>query len=239
MLNRMRYNPPLLIKLENEQAAKLLIIPRIATQPFRNLVHLLRRLYPAVKHTHTFSLRLPARLPSHDEALVADAGAMVRVGRPASVLDDAFGEDGEADVSDDGDAAPGHGRGPEGGVVCYAAADGGEVGVGGGEEVECYMWGEDFGGVGGGEECWEAGLEDAEGWVGRCVSALLYLSLEGVGLLFPSFNVRSSGGAWSSLKPDSSGAWCFGLELVNHTSGKTSRSTRTWARERQGVNTEV
>ncbi len=58
-------------------------------------------------------------------------------------------------------------------MVGDAAADGGEVWVGGGEEVEGYVRGEDFGGEGGGEEGWEAGLEDAEGCVGRFVSGML------------------------------------------------------------------
>ena len=57
-----------------------------------------------------------------------------------------FREDFEPDVADDGDAAPGYGGGPEGGVVGDAAGDGGEVGVRGGEEVEGYLGGEDFGG---------------------------------------------------------------------------------------------
>ena len=78
----------------------------------------------------------------------------------------ALGEDVEAHVTDDGDAAPGHGEGPEGGVVGDAAGDGGEVRVRGGEEVQGYVWGEDFGGEGGSEEGGEAGLEDAEGWEG-------------------------------------------------------------------------
>lgn len=48
-------------------------------------------------------------------------------------------------------------------MVGDAAGDGGEVRVGGGEEVEGYVGREDFGGEGGGEEGWEAGLEDSEG----------------------------------------------------------------------------
>jgi len=174
MLNRMRNNPGLLIKLKNKQAAKLLIIPCIATQPLRNLIHLLRRPNPTVKNTHTFPLGLTACLPAHDEAFVTNAGAMVRVGGSASVFDDALGEDSEAYVADYGYATPGHGGGPEGGVVGYAAADGGEVRVGGGEEVERYVWGEDFWGEGGGEEGWEAGLQDAEGW-GRGLLALYFM----------------------------------------------------------------
>ena len=49
-------------------------------------------------------------------------------------------------------------------MVGYAAGDGGKVRVSGGEEVESYVGGEDFGGEGRGEEGGEAGLEDSEGW---------------------------------------------------------------------------
>ena len=52
-------------------------------------------------------------------------------------------------------------------MVGDAAGDGGEVWVCGGEEVQGYVWREDFGGEGGGEEGGEAGLEDTEGWGGR------------------------------------------------------------------------
>lgn len=92
MLNRMREYPPFPIKFKNEQAAKLLIIiPRITTKPLGNLIHLLRRPDAAIKHTHPLPLRLrlPTRLPAHDEPLVAVVG----VGSSASGFDDAFGED--------------------------------------------------------------------------------------------------------------------------------------------------
>ena len=47
-------------------------------------------------------------------------------------------------------------------MVCDTAGDGGEVWVRGGEEVECYVRGEDVWGEGGGEEGGEVGLEDSE-----------------------------------------------------------------------------
>lgn len=75
---------------------------------------------------------------------------------------DSFREDEEVDVADEGDAAPGYGGGPEGGAVGDAAGDGGEVGVCGGEEMECYLGGEDFLGEGRLKECWETFLEDSE-----------------------------------------------------------------------------
>lgn len=53
-------------------------------------------------------------------------------------------------------------------------------------------------------------------------------------VLLPSFSVRSSGvGVLSGLLPLSAPER-RGLELVNHISGKTSRSGRTWASERHG-----
>lgn len=107
-------------------------------------------------------------------------GERVRASAPAAIFDDAFGQDDESHVADDGHSAPGHGRGPEGGVVGDTAADGGEVGVCGGEEVEGYARGEDFGREGGGEEGGEAVLEDAEGWVGD-ESGFCDLCCEGVG----------------------------------------------------------
>ena len=50
-------------------------------------------------------------------------------------------------------------------MVGYAAGDGGEVWVGGGEEVEGYMRRKDFGREGRCEESGEAGLEGANCWV--------------------------------------------------------------------------
>ena len=49
-------------------------------------------------------------------------------------------------------------------MVCDAAGYGREVWVRGGEEVECYVRGEDVWGEGGGEEGGEVGLEDSESW---------------------------------------------------------------------------
>ena len=114
-------------------------------------------------------------------------------------------------------------------MVGYAAGDGGKVRVGGGEEVESYVGGEDFGGEGRGEEGGEARLEDSEGWLdGQSVKQAYSFSSHGVGILFPSFKVRSSGGGTSlGLMPPSSGARRDGLELVNQSSEKTSRSDRT------------
>jgi len=48
-------------------------------------------------------------------------------------------------------------------VVGDATGDGGEMGVCGGEKVEGYVGGEDFGGEGRSEEGGEAGLEGLEG----------------------------------------------------------------------------
>lgn len=82
-----------------------------------------------------------------------------------AVFNDSLAENYEFDVADDGDAAPGYGGGPEGGVVGDAAGDGGEVRVRGGEEVQADVGGEDFGGEGGGEEGREAGLDGTEGYI--------------------------------------------------------------------------
>lgn len=48
-------------------------------------------------------------------------------------------------------------------MVGDTAGGAGEVWVRGGEEVQCYVRREDFGGERGGEKGGEAGLEDAEG----------------------------------------------------------------------------
>ena len=72
----------------------------------------------------------------------------------------------------------------------------------------------------------------------KCQSQAPPLELIG-NVLLPNFSVRSSGGASRSLKSGGLGAIWSGIELVNHTSGKTSRSGRTWARERHGVRMEV
>ena len=91
-------------------------------------------------------------------------------------------------------------------MIGDAAGDGGEVGVRGWEEVEGDVGGEDFLREGGGEEGGEAGLEDSEGWV---VSGLLCeVPCVREHLLFPNFNVRSSGGATSLNRfiPGSPGA---------------------------------
>ena len=74
MLNRMRDYPPLLIELKDEQAAKLLIITRIAAQPLGDLVDLFTGSNPSVKSPHSLAPGLPARLPTHDQFLIAGFG---------------------------------------------------------------------------------------------------------------------------------------------------------------------
>lgn len=55
-------------------------------------------------------------------------------------------------------------------MVGDAAGDGGEVWMGGGEQVESDVWREDFGGKRRGEEAWESGLEDAKSYPEYIVS---------------------------------------------------------------------
>lgn len=63
-------------------------------------------------------------------------------------------------------------------MVGDAAGGAGEVWVRGGEEVQCYVRREDFGGERGGEKGGEAGLEDAEG-CRQMLRQLVSLRLEG------------------------------------------------------------
>lgn len=89
------------------------------------------------------------------------------------------------------------------------------------------MWGRGFRGRG--EARREGGgIGGFEGLVGWLIKQVYTFSSHGVGILFPSFKVRSSGGGTSlGLMPPSSGTRRGGLELVNQISEKTSRSDRT------------
>lgn len=141
MLNNMLNNPPLFIKLKDKQPRKLILLPR--------------------RHTPLVSTHpLPNRPPPHHQLLSRRYAARVE-GRGAGGLHHSLGEDLEAHVADYGDPAPGDGGGPDGGDVGDAAVNGGEVGVGRGEEVECYLWGENGGGEGREEEGGEERLECA------------------------------------------------------------------------------
>lgn len=134
MLNRMCYNPSLLVKLKNEFPAKFPIIPRIATQPFGNFVHLFTSPNATVQRTHAFALCFATCFPAHNEAFAADVGVS-DAGAGGSIFHYALADNYELDVADDGDPAPGHRGGPEGRMVGDAAGDGGEL-VGRGEEME-------------------------------------------------------------------------------------------------------
>ena len=76
--------------------------------------------------------------------------------------DHALGDDLQPDVSDERNAAPCDGRGPECSRVGDAPRNRGEVRVRGGKEVEGDLGGEDPLREGRLEECREALLEDAE-----------------------------------------------------------------------------
>lgn len=132
----MTYDPPLRIKLKDKQPRKFsLSLPK----PFRNLIPIL--------------ILARQRTPSHNQLL------------RTAVLDNALREDFQPHVADEWETAPCDGGCVEGGGVGDAAGDGGEMRVGGGEEVEGYLRGEDFLGEGRLEERWELGLEDSEGWL--------------------------------------------------------------------------
>lgn len=176
MLDRMGEYPPLPIKLKDEQARKLPPLagplrtadllpppgrhrpsPTIVLQPSPLTSHTLPALEQQSRQTPA-AAAAPYGPPAHDELVLHGARAT------GGFTHHALGEDLEADVAEARQAVPGYRGGPEGGLVGDAAAHGGEVGVGRGEEVERYGGGEDLLRQGGVEEGWEAGLQDAEGW---------------------------------------------------------------------------
>lgn len=174
MLNRMTQYPPLLVKLEYEQPGKLPPLPRPLPSP--DLLPPPARHRPVLFYHRRPVGRLPLRKqqpgqaaaaapdrpPAHDQLVLDGARAA------GPLAHHALREDLEAHVAETGDAVPGDGGGPEGGLVGDAAADGGEVGVRRGEEVEGYGGREDVLREGGVEEGREAGLQDSEGWEEVC-----------------------------------------------------------------------
>lgn len=153
-LDGMIQYPPLLVKLERKEPHKLLRqllpVPLPARHPRGEVPQELGR----------EGRRL--RDPPHDHHLVQRPRARRREGEGPGLQADAL--DLDADVADYGEAVPREGRGPEGGLVgCLAVCDG-EVRVGGGEEVERDVWGEDLGGEGLLEDCREAFFEDGYRW---------------------------------------------------------------------------
>lgn len=159
MLNRMRQYAPFLVKFEDEQSVEFRVSVAHA-EPFGYLIDgsVVAVVQGPSILTLGWGLGLSARFPAHDEALVVDA-----FGRGGAVFDHALAEYDKFDVADDGNAAPGYRCGPKRGMVGDAAGDGGEVRVGGGEEVEGYVRGEYFLRQGRGEESGEMGLECSEG----------------------------------------------------------------------------
>lgn len=199
MLNRMPYYPPFLIKLKDKNPRELVLV--LSLELLLRRGRLVRRSTTAddelldpidgiatrvrgvgVDTPRPVAMpRSPARFPFDDEMLVA-----VAVARRDRVVvpHHAFGEDGELHVADEGHAAPGYGRGPQGGDVGDSSCDGGEVRVGGGEEVEGYLGTEDFAGEGGLQEGGEAVVEDLHGLAeleGSFIGGLVVVVAAGIG----------------------------------------------------------
>lgn len=131
----MRKDPALCIEIEDEEPRKGLLGVDPAGQAQRG-----QRDAGALVLVVLF-LDLALLAPAHDELLLDGAGAAGQEGQ--GLRGHALGEDLELDVADDGDAVPGDGGGPKGGVVGDSAGDDGEMRVRGGEELERDVGGED------------------------------------------------------------------------------------------------
>lgn len=158
LLNGVREDAALGVKVKDEESRKRLAGVRAAaaagqSQRARNRARQ-RAAAAAVGRGRTGRRRrrLAALAPAYDELLGDGAGAARE--KSERFRGHALGEDLELDVADDGHAVPGYGRGPERGVVGYAAGYRGQVRVRRGEELQ--------GNVGGEEVLRERGLE--EGW---------------------------------------------------------------------------
>lgn len=139
MLNGVRHDPALLVKLKDEEAGKLLVVAHVAAQELGDLVDLVAAARDAaVQRAHAAALRLATRLPPHNELLVAEVESR------GAVLDDALGEDDEADVADNGYPTPCHRGSPQRGEVGNSAGYSGQMGMCRGEEMECDLWREDL-----------------------------------------------------------------------------------------------
>jgi len=162
MFDRMTDDSPFLIKLKDKQSREFLavVLPLPTPKPLRNLIHVLARSNTLVKCPCAFSPRFAYRPPSDYELFPRgrERGEWVC----GSGFNHALGEDLELHVSDDGDAAPCDGGGPQGSGVGDPAGDGREMGVSGGEEVKGYVRGEDLLRERRLEEGRESFLEDSE-----------------------------------------------------------------------------
>lgn len=104
MFDCVRDDAALFVKFKDKQAAKLLVVARVASQPLGDLVHLFAGADAAVKRSHAFTLGLPAGFPPHDEPFFVAADA--------AALHDPLAKDDKLHVAHDRDSPPGHGRRP-------------------------------------------------------------------------------------------------------------------------------
>jgi len=140
MLNCMTDHPPLFIKLKNKQSRKLLavVLAFPTAQPFRDLVHVVFGADAAVERACALVLGLADGAPANEELFGACTGG------GECCFEHALREDFELDVSNEGNATPGYGGGPEGCRVGYSSRDCGEMGMCRGKEVEAYLRREDL-----------------------------------------------------------------------------------------------
>lgn len=166
MFDCMCNNSSLLVKLEDEQPGKLLVIAFIPSKKLRNLVDLISAsVYAAVQGSHSSSKGFAASSPADNEFLIAITK------RCHSGLHHALRQDDECDLANHRYASPRHRGSPESGQVCDLSRDCRQMWMCGREEIECDLGRKYILRKRRSQQSWEAFVEKFYGY--RNVSACL------------------------------------------------------------------